>query len=70
MKWLFVALGFCFTLVQPQAMAQASGDALSWLGRMAAAGQRLNYSGTFIYQSGKSIETSRVVHMMDAAGEH
>jgi sigma-E factor negative regulatory protein RseB len=70
MKWLLVALGFCFTLVQPQAMAQTPGDALSWLGRMAAAGQRLNYSGTFIYQSGKSIETSRVVHMMDAAGEH
>ncbi|MBI4987419.1 MAG: MucB/RseB C-terminal domain-containing protein [Rhodocyclales bacterium] len=37
--------------------------------KMAAAAQRLNYSGTFTYQSGGSSETSRITHLVDAGGE-
>jgi sigma-E factor negative regulatory protein RseB len=71
MKGLIAAFGLCAVLLQAQqAVAQAPGDPLSWLGRIATAGQRLNYSGTFIYQSGKNFETSRIVHMADANGEH
>lgn len=71
MRGLAVVLGFCAVLAHSQAIAQQSpGDPLSWLGRIATAGQRLNYSGTFIYQSGKNFETSRIVHMADANGEH
>ncbi|WP_244861122.1 MucB/RseB C-terminal domain-containing protein [Aromatoleum petrolei] len=56
--------------MQAPAFAESPGDPLSWLGRMATAGQRLNYYGTFIYQSGKNFETSRIAHMSDANGEH
>lgn len=70
MKRLLAALSLCAFLAPSQAMAEAPGDPLSWLGRVASAGQRLNYSGTFIYQSGRNFETSRIVHMVDASGEY
>lgn len=70
MRGLVVALAVCASLVQAPAIAQPLGDPLSWLGRIATAGQRLNYSGTFIYQSGRNFETSRILHMTDANGEH
>lgn len=44
-------------------------DAFGWLQKMATATHRLNYSGTFIYQRGNKVETSRIVHLVDAAGE-
>lgn len=44
-------------------------DPLSWLQKMATAAQRLNYTGIFIYQSGDTSETSRITHLVDAAGE-
>lgn len=49
--------------------AEAPSDPLAWLGRIATAGQRLNYSGTFTYQSGNRSETSRIVHLRDGSGE-
>jgi sigma-E factor negative regulatory protein RseB len=45
-------------------------DPVAWLNRIADAGRQLTYSGTFIYQYGKYIETSRIVHIHDADGEH
>lgn len=70
MRWVSAVLAVCAALMQAPAFAESPGDPLSWLGRMATAGQRLNYSGTFIYQSGKNFETSRIAHMSDATGEH
>lgn len=70
MRGLLVLLGALALLAQTPASAQAPADPLSWLGRIASAGQRLNYSGTFTYQSGKNFETSRIVHMSDASGEY
>lgn len=70
MRWVSAVLAVCAALMQAPASAESPGDPLSWLGRMATAGQRLNYSGTFIYQSGKNFETSRIAHMSDATGEH
>lgn len=70
MRRLSAVLAVCAVLMQAPAFAESLGDPLSWLGRVATAGQRLNYSGTFIYQSGKNFETSRIVHMSDANGEH
>lgn len=49
--------------------AEPPSDPLTWLGRIATAGQRLNYAGTFTYQSGNRSETSRIVHLRDASGE-
>jgi len=37
-------------------------DPLAWLDRIATASQSLNYVGTFTYQSGRRIETSRIAH--------
>lgn len=69
MSRLSAVLAVCAALMQTPAFAESLGDPLSWLGRMSTSGQRLNYSGTFIYQSGKNFETSRIVHMSDANGE-
>ena len=45
------------------------GDALEWLNRVAASARQLTYSGTFVYQYGKTLETSRITHLRDAGGE-
>lgn len=45
-------------------------DALGWLKKVAAAAHQLNYSGTYIYQSGDHVETSRITHIRDDNGEH
>lgn len=51
------------------AWAEPPNDPLAWVGRIAVAGQKLNYVGTFTYQSGTRLETSRVVHVRDGGGE-
>lgn len=45
-------------------------NAIAWLEKMAAAAQKLNYTGTFTYQSGGNSETSRITHVVDAGGEY
>ncbi|HEX5125937.1 MAG TPA: MucB/RseB C-terminal domain-containing protein [Rhodocyclaceae bacterium] len=45
-------------------------DTLMWLQRMNKASRGINYSGTFVYQSHGRTETSHVVHVVDASGEH
>ena len=47
-----------------------SDDVLAWLQKIASAAHQLNYSGTFIYQYGNHVETSRIVHAVDGSGEH
>lgn len=51
------------------AQAQPQLDPAGWLERIVSAAQRLNYTGTFIYQSGNHSETSRITHVVDASGE-
>lgn len=70
MRKAIAALALCAWLIPATALADTSKEALDWLGRMVAAGQRLNYMGTFIYQSGLDVETSRITHKVDASGEH
>jgi len=45
-------------------------DPLEWLQRAANAARGLNYVGTILYQHGNHIETSRIVHYVDATGEY
>ncbi|HUW50453.1 MAG TPA: MucB/RseB C-terminal domain-containing protein [Sulfuricella sp.] len=45
-------------------------DALNWLKKAAAAAHQLNYSGTYIYQHGDHVETSRIAHLRNESGEH
>ncbi|MDQ6618955.1 MAG: MucB/RseB C-terminal domain-containing protein [Pseudomonadota bacterium] len=44
-------------------------DAAAWLARAASSARQLNYSGTIVYQHAGHVETSRLVHVLDASGE-
>jgi sigma-E factor negative regulatory protein RseB len=57
------------TLAAMPLVVQAQSDALQWLQRAGQAAQKLTYTGTFVYQSGSVVETSRITHLVDAAGE-
>ena len=46
----------------------APADPVAWLQRIATAARSLNYTGTFVYQHGTRVETSRIVHYVDPAG--
>jgi len=45
-------------------------EAIGWLQKIANAARQLNYAGTFVYQHGRQVETSRIAHWADADGEH
>jgi len=57
-----------FLLPATAAIAQTDGSALDWLHRIYAASRKLSYSGTFVYQQGQQVETSRIVHLVEASG--
>jgi sigma-E factor negative regulatory protein RseB len=59
-----------FPTAVPPAIAQTDTTALQWLQRIYAATRKLNYTGTFVYQHGQQVETSRITHLVDAAGLH
>lgn len=59
---LFAAAGAC-----ADPMRQ---DSLDWLQTMAFAAHQTDYSGTFVYQYGGHVETSRITHVADRDGEH
>lgn len=45
-------------------------DDLNWLKTMAFAAHQTDYSGTFVYQYGNHVESSRITHIADRDGEH
>lgn len=47
----------------------SQSDALGWLQRIAGAARQLSYAGTFVYQQGDKVETSRIVHVVDGSNE-
>lgn len=57
-----------FLLPVSAALAQTDPSALQWLQRIYAASEKLSYTGTFVYQQGQRVETSRIVHVADSAG--
>jgi sigma-E factor negative regulatory protein RseB len=50
------------------ALAQADPVAMQWLQKIYTATQKLSYVGTFVYQHGPYIETSRITRFVDASG--
>lgn len=44
-------------------------EAQGWLKKIQTAAQRLNYSGTFVYQQGNQVRTSRITHVLDGKNE-
>src|SRR5258708_526315 len=45
-------------------------EALALLQKIADAARELNYSGTFVYQHGDQVETSRIVHFVEEGNEY
>ena len=45
-------------------------DDVDWLKTMAFAAHQTDYVGTFVYQYGNHVETSRITHVSDSNGEH
>ena len=44
-------------------------EAQIWLKKIQSAAQKLNYSGTFVYQQGNHVRTSRITHLLDGKNE-
>jgi sigma-E factor negative regulatory protein RseB len=64
--------GFAVLLLLATAGAWAEPlgqDDQSWLKKMVFATHKTDYSGTFIYQSGSYVETSRITHIFDGENE-
>src|SRR3989454_11184361 len=56
-----------FLLPVSAAIAQTEPSALQWLQRISAATEKLSYSGTFVYQQGQQVETSRITHVVESS---
>ena len=57
----------CSTVLHAETLQPA--DPVAWLQKVANAAHQLNYAGTFVYQHGGQVETSRVTHRFDESGE-
>lgn len=57
-----------FFLLAVSASAEAL-DGQSWLKKIQSAAQKLNYSGTFVYQQGSQMRTSRITHLLEGRNE-
>lgn len=66
---LFLLAVISFQAVCAQELSRSTESALDWLKKMADAPRRHNYSGTFVYYANGYMETSRIVHKADQAGE-
>lgn len=69
MRRLFCALLFAAFAPGLHAENLVQNDPSELLRRIAAAAHQLNYSGTFVYQYGNHVETSRITHVVDEQGE-
>jgi len=64
-------LFFWLTFVAAKAFADPLWqDELGWLKTMAFAAHQTDYSGTFVYQYGNHVESSRITHIAGRDGEH
>ncbi|HEY6774178.1 MAG TPA: MucB/RseB C-terminal domain-containing protein [Oxalicibacterium sp.] len=44
-------------------------DTQTWLKKIQSSAQKLNYSGTFVYQQGNQVRTSRITHILNGKNE-
>lgn len=64
-------LAVMLSAAMPDVFADPSGqDEMDWLKTMAFAAHQTDYMGTFVYQYGNHVETSRITHISDSDGEH
>ena len=67
--WLPALLALCLSGGAAADPLQQS-EALALLQKIADAARELNYTGTFVYQHGDQVETSRIVHFVDGGNEY
>lgn len=67
---LFSLLTLGFHAAVAQDLPRSSESALGWLKKMTEAPRQHNYSGAFVYYAEGYLETSRIIHKTDEAGEH
>ncbi|HSF48833.1 MAG TPA: MucB/RseB C-terminal domain-containing protein [Burkholderiales bacterium] len=70
MKAVILVLTATAAIGSANLFAGQQEDALEWLEKAASAARKLDYHGTFVYQHGSQVDTSRVFHLSDAAGDH
>lgn len=72
MKSLAVAAALAATsfLHVADANADTGRSAADWLERIYSASKSLSYRGTFVYQHGEDVETSRITRVVDTDGVH
>lgn len=64
-SFLIVISAFAETVDRPA----EKRDGQSWLRKIQLAAQRLSYSGTFVYQQGNQMRTSRITHLLEGRNE-
>jgi sigma-E factor negative regulatory protein RseB len=67
-----VALSFCVGYqvhAESRAPMDDGREGGVWLKKIQTAAQKLDYSGTFVYQQGSQMRTSRITHVMDGKKE-
>ncbi len=69
MKWFLVVLWLTVSPLASAAGSPSPQNWAAWLNRVALAAQQLNYTGTFVYQHGATVDVSRVAHRADGAEE-
>ncbi len=69
MRWWLVWLWLAAMPLANAAGSAYPGDLVVWLNQVAVAAERLNYTGTFVYQHGSTVEVSKVAHRVDSSGE-
>lgn len=69
MRWLLVWLWLAAMPLASAAEGAYPEDLTAWLNQVASAAKQLNYTGTFVYQHGSTVEVSRVAHRADSSGE-
>ncbi len=66
-----ISLALCLCVAASGAWAEPiTLDDTNWLKKIVSAAHQTNYTGTFIYQSGSYVETSRITHVSDGENEH
>lgn len=66
--WWIAILGFLPGYAVAAAADESARVALALLEKMATASQKVNYSGTFVFQHGGRVESSRIAHFVNPAG--
>lgn len=69
MKWWVMWLWLAAMPLANAAGSAYPSDLVAWLNQVASAAGRLNYTGTFVYQHGSTVEVSKVSHRVDGGAE-